>query len=160
MYRKILVPLDGSPLAESVLDHVTSIAGGCQAQSVLLLQVVEPFYMPSGVDDAMENIDPKAVNAQNEKSALEYLNRVADRLKIDNVKVDTVVIMSEALGSSNIARSISEYATNSKADLVVIATHGRSGVSRWVWGSVADRILRSACIPVLMVRAPGCLPGI
>jgi len=45
-------------------------------------------------------------------------------------------------------------------DLIVIATHGRSGVSRWVWGSVADRILRSACVPVLMVRAPGCFPGI
>ena len=43
---------------------------------------------------------------------------------------------------------------------LVIATHGRSGVSRWVWGSVADRILRSACVPVLMVRAPGCVPGI
>jgi nucleotide-binding universal stress UspA family protein len=45
-------------------------------------------------------------------------------------------------------------------DLIIIATHGRSGVSRWVWGSVADRILRSSCVPVLMVRAPGCVPGI
>jgi nucleotide-binding universal stress UspA family protein len=42
----------------------------------------------------------------------------------------------------------------------VIATHGRSGISKWVWGGVADRILRSSCVPVLMVRAPGCVPGI
>ena len=43
---------------------------------------------------------------------------------------------------------------------VIIASHGRSGVSRWMWGSVADRILRAACVPVLMVRAPGCGPGV
>jgi nucleotide-binding universal stress UspA family protein len=46
---------------------------------------------------------------------------------------------------------------NNDFDLIIIATHGRSGVSRWVWGSVAERILRSACVPVLMVRAPGCV---
>ena len=55
---------------------------------------------------------------------------------------------------------IAEYATKNEIDLIVIATHGRSGVSRWVWGSVADRILRSACVPVMMVRAPGCVPGV
>ena len=47
-----------------------------------------------------------------------------------------------------------------EVDLIAISTHGRSGISRWVWGSVADRVLRSACVPVLMVRAPGCVPGV
>jgi len=59
----------------------------------------------------------------------------------------------------NPAESLADYASKNKVDLIVIATHGRSGVSRWVWGSVADRLLRSACVPVLMVRAPGCFPG-
>jgi nucleotide-binding universal stress UspA family protein len=59
-----------------------------------------------------------------------------------------------------VAESIADYATKNGVDLIIIATHGRSGVSRWVWGSVADRVLRSACVPVLMVRAPGCVPGI
>ena len=57
-------------------------------------------------------------------------------------------------------RPLADYATKNQVDLIVIATHGRSGVSKWVWGSVADRTLRSACIPVLMVRAPGCVAGI
>jgi nucleotide-binding universal stress UspA family protein len=58
------------------------------------------------------------------------------------------------------APSLAEYANKNKVDLVVIATHGRSGVSRWVMGSVADRLLRSLHTPVLMVRAPGCTPSI
>jgi nucleotide-binding universal stress UspA family protein len=57
-------------------------------------------------------------------------------------------------------RGQAEYANNGGFDLVIIATHGRSGVSRWVWGSVADRLLRAVCIPILMVHAPGCVPGI
>jgi nucleotide-binding universal stress UspA family protein len=55
---------------------------------------------------------------------------------------------------------IADYASKNDVDLIIIATHGRSGVSRWVWGSVADHILRSACVPVLMIRAPGCVAGI
>jgi nucleotide-binding universal stress UspA family protein len=55
---------------------------------------------------------------------------------------------------------IADYAEKHGLDLIMIATHGRSGISRWVYGSVADRVLCSACVPVLMVRAPGCTPGI
>ena len=53
-----------------------------------------------------------------------------------------------------VADSLADYADKSGFDLILIATHGRSGVSRWVWGSVADRILHAATIPILMVRAP------
>ncbi|MFC1972232.1 universal stress protein [Chloroflexota bacterium] len=67
-----------------------------------------------------------------------------------------VIITEEGL----VADSIAEYAQNNDIDLIVVATHGRSGISRWVMGSVADRVLRSACVPVLMVRVPGCVPGI
>jgi nucleotide-binding universal stress UspA family protein len=54
------------------------------------------------------------------------------------------------------ADAIADYGDTKDFDLILIATHGRSGVSRWVWGSVADKIMRSACVPILMVRAPGC----
>jgi len=60
--------------------------------------------------------------------------------------------------SGRAAETLAEYATRNEVDLIVIATHGRSGVSRWVMGSVADRLLRSVNAPVLMVRAPGCGP--
>jgi len=59
-----------------------------------------------------------------------------------------------------VVEELANFAEKNQIDLIIIATHGRSGVSRWVWGSVADRILRSSCVPVLMVRAPGCVAGI
>ena len=72
----------------------------------------------------------------------------------DGVNLRTDVIVGK------VAESLAEYAEKNGADLIIIATHGRSGISRWAWGSVADRVLRSSCVPVLMVRAPGCIPGI
>jgi nucleotide-binding universal stress UspA family protein len=76
------------------------------------------------------------------------------RSKFGGAKLQTEVMMGKP------ADSLAEYAEKNGVDLIVIATHGRSGVSRWVFGSVADRVMRSACVPVLMVRAPGCMPGI
>jgi nucleotide-binding universal stress UspA family protein len=68
-------------------------------------------------------------------------------------------VQSEVL-VEKVADNLADYATKKEADLIVIATHGCSGVSRWVYGSIANRIFHSACVPVLMVRAPGCIPGI
>ncbi len=70
------------------------------------------------------------------------------------VNAKTAVIYGKA------AEALSNFATENRTDLVVIATHGRSGISRWAWGSIADRLVRSVCAPVLIVRAPGCVPGI
>ena len=58
------------------------------------------------------------------------------------------------------ADELVDYLKKSDADLVMVASHGRSGISRWVFGSVAERLLKGACVPVLMVRAPGCEMGI
>ena len=82
------------------------------------------------------------------------LARILNSSKYNGVNTQMEVL------SGNPADSIADYATKNEIDLIIIATHGRSGISRWVWGSVADRILRSSCVPVLMVRAPGCVPGI
>jgi nucleotide-binding universal stress UspA family protein len=155
MYQKIMVPLDGSEMAECVLAHVASIAGGCRAGGVVFVRVVEPFIIPArGPGFTFTDEEVKEIDAQNQKRAADYLKQVASRVKPEGVKVETEVIMG------NVTKSLADYATKNGADLIIIATHGRSGVSRWVWGSVADRILRSACVPVLMVRAPGCVPGI
>ncbi|MDO8568764.1 MAG: universal stress protein [Dehalococcoidales bacterium] len=155
MYNKILVPLDGSELAECVLPHVETIAKGCGVATVTFLRVVEPFYMPAGGEGyTVSEKQIAQIEAEGKKEAKEYLGQLLRRLEYSTAKVKTEVIKGHA------AESIADYATKNQFDLVVIATHGRSGVSRWVWGSVADRILRSVCIPVLMVRAPGCMPGI
>jgi nucleotide-binding universal stress UspA family protein len=152
MYKKILVPLDGSELAECVFPHVESIAKGCNVGSVVFVRALE--YMPSSAQAYLSGDQVKEMHENAEASAKEYLDQLVSRVKLDGVRVQKQLITGRA------AESIAEYATKNEVDLIVIATHGRSGISRWVWGSVADRILRSACVPVLMVRAPGCVPGI
>ncbi len=154
MYRKILVPLDGSALAECVLPHVEAIARGCGVQDVIFLRAVEPYIPtdPEGVGFNYKLIEQ--IDAANKDAAVSYLAQLEGRIKYDGINIKTQVITGKA------ADSIAEYATKSAIDLIIVATHGRSGISRWVWGSVADRLLRSLCIPVLMVRAPGCVPGV
>ncbi|HEY78800.1 MAG TPA: universal stress protein [Dehalococcoidia bacterium] len=162
MYEKVLVPLDGSELAECILPHLESIAKGCGVKSIVFLRAVEPVHLPVGtISDGGEVFteqDAARVRNQadqaNKESAKNYLDQVASRTKYDGVTNYTEIVIGKA------ADSIAEYAARNEVDLIIIATHGRSGISRWALGSVADRVLSSACVPVLMVRAPGCVPGI
>jgi nucleotide-binding universal stress UspA family protein len=155
MYRKILVPLDGSKLAECVLPHVEALAKGCQVQEVIFARVHEPFRWFSGASDyVLSEREIARIESEQIAVAEKYLKEVVNQVHLDGLKP-----RSELL-TGPIAESIAEYAAKNSVDLIIIATHGRSGVGRWVWGSVADRILRSSCVPVLMVRAPGCVPGI
>lgn len=158
MYRKIMVPLDGSELAECVLPHVEAIASGCKAGSVIFVRAVEPFYMrlvAAGEESMvfLRDEEIRRIDEENRQAAETYLQGIAGRVKYDTVEVKTEVIIGK------VADILAEYAAKNEIDLILIATHGRSGISRWVWGSVADRILRSSCAPVFMVRAPGCVPG-
>jgi nucleotide-binding universal stress UspA family protein len=156
MYRKILVPLDGSELAECVLPHVEAIAKGCQVTDIVFVRVAEPVQVPvAGTDYTFTDEDWRRIETEHRSAAEEYVKQLPNRLKYEGVGVQ-----AETLTGGTAAEVIADYATKKEVDLIIIATHGRSGVSRWVWGSVADRVLRSACVPVLMVRAPGCVPGI
>jgi nucleotide-binding universal stress UspA family protein len=157
MYKKIVVPLDGSQLAECVLPHVETVVKGCELPEVLFLQVIEPPPEPFTYRYVSEEERQKFITedtAEARKAAAAYLDGIAKSTNFGGVRVHSDIILGKP------ADVIAEYATKEGADLVVIATHGRSGVSRWALGSVADRILRSSCMPVLMVRAPGCAAGI
>ncbi len=154
MYKKILVPLDGSELAECVLPHVETLVKGCQVSEVKFIRVVEPFRPPAAGEYIFPPEQAQRVEAEMKAGAEKYLAEVAQRVNYGDLKPRWEV------ARGNPAEAIAEAAAKSGADLIVIATHGRSGPSRWVWGSVADRVLRSSCTPVLMVRAPGCVPGI
>lgn len=154
MYKKILVPLDGSNLAECVLPHVESLAGGCGVEEVIFLRVTEPFHLPSAGDVYLDPGTINRIDADDKAAAESYLGQLVKRTRYDGVSIKTEVITGKP------AESIADYTMKNSIDLIAIATHGRSGISRWAWGSVADRILRSACVAVLMVRAPGCVPGI
>ncbi len=154
MYQKVLVPLDGSELADCVLPHLKTLAQGSQVKKVIFVRVVEPFHQPPG-ESVLDEALVKKIEAEHKGAVEEYLQKLLGRVRLDpGIQVQTQVLYGR------VADSLADFANKSKVDLILIATHGRSGMSRWVWGSVADRILRSSCVPILMVRAPGCVPGI
>lgn len=154
MYKTIIVPLDGSQLAECVLSHVDTLAKGCQVENVIFVRVVEPFSQIVAGEYYVSQGEVDRINSKMISEAEVYLQQLIQGQRYNGIKIKGEVI------TGRIAETLADYATQKGADLIVIATHGRSGVSRWVWGSAADRILRSSCVPVLMVRAPGCVPGV
>jgi nucleotide-binding universal stress UspA family protein len=159
MYQKILVPLDGSELAECVLPHVEEIASGCRVGSIILTRAVEPLQLPAALEYdvyARKDLQEEWQKAELEErsAAQDYLDRLANRIRKEGRNVQAQVLVGR------VAESLADYAAEEGVDLIVMATHGRSGIGRWVWGSTADRLLRSSRVPVLMVRAPGCVPGI
>ena len=144
-YKNILVPLDGSNLAEAALADALGVAELSHAR-LILFQAVRPAEHVIGADTEY----PVYVDEQwvAQKSAAQgYLNNVSHRLNDAEVEVETVVEMGAD------AEMILDYAHEHPVDLIVMATHGRSGVARWVYGSVADKVLRRAGVPVLLVRA-------
>jgi nucleotide-binding universal stress UspA family protein len=142
MYQKILAPLDGSELAERALEHIKIVTKGCRAPKVVLLQVIPWPAHPA------HTLSDELIRSESEKAeagAKDYLAKVADSLKGDGIAVETVIVRGGP------AEEILDYAKKNKVDLIVMSTHGRSGVSRWVFGSVAERVLRHSASPVLMV---------
>ena len=149
MYRHILVPLDGSELAEQVLPHVHALAANEGTTKVTLLRAVPPVFTTS-VDysgmlattaaDALETL---------EEEARIYLDHVAAQFRAEGYTVTTEVSAMPA------AEAILDYADSQHADLIAIATHGRSGISRWVFGSVTQKVVQTCPVPVLVVRPKG-----
>jgi nucleotide-binding universal stress UspA family protein len=153
MIKKILVPLDGSKLAESALDYVEDLCARLAVEKVTLISVTERVQGYRLIEDPTApgegRLAPEGTGKM-ERQAENYLNRVGKRLQAKGIKVDSEVLLGDP------AHEISLYASTPGTDLLVMASHGRSGPSRWAHGSVADKILRAVCIPVMVVRSPGC----
>jgi len=155
MYKKIMVPLDGSKIAECVLPHVHVFVTDCQVEKIIFVRVIEPIstsfsdISTSGNPKVYEAIHKNAELIEEERklAAENYLKEVIHRFKKNRVKYKIEVLFGK------VAERLVDYIDSSSIDLVLIATHGRSGISRWVRGSVADKVLRSSKAPVLMVRA-------
>ncbi len=155
MYNNVVVPVDGSELAECVLPHLESLAKSHGTKIVTFVRTVEPSLPPMSKYDAYDDdfIDPEMFKRLMEAAKTEannYLRVLTGRVKLGSAEVKTAVLLGRA------AERIAEYARDNKADLIIMATHGRSGVARWVIGSVADRVLHISPVPVLVIRAPGC----
>ena len=155
MYTKILVPLDGSELAECIFPHVDMIMGGCGVGELVLARVLEPLQLApyADVDGFMGSKDIDRLLAAQETEARNYLDKTQKRFQRAGVKLRTELL------SGQVADTIADYAKKENFDLIIMATHGRGGISRWAFGSVADRVMRAGCVPILMVRAPGCVTG-
>ena len=150
MYQHIMVPLDGSELAECVIPHAESLALGRSVSRVTLVRVVTPLHLHGGVESRFSPEERKQLEEDSTNVAREYLDKLVEKLKEKGVAAE-----SEVLYGGHVVDEVVDYAKKNEVDLIIIATHGRSGVSRLFLGSVADRILRAAPVPVLMVRAPG-----
>ena len=147
MYKKILVPLDGSPFAECVLEHIKNMAVGKQISEVVLVFVVEPINQ--GVYDMPENTLAD-IQKQSESASEDYLKKTASKLAAEGIPAVWTIL------HGGIAEAILEYAGKNKIDLVIMSTHGLSGVSRWAMGSVAYRVARQVTVPVMLVAPPDC----
>lgn len=145
MYKQILVPLDGSELAEGAVPHAEELAKALGAR-VTLLSVIEPVavYSQPGVVGPVVSV---SMDMQDEvRNVTEYLDKIADKLRHGGIDVVRVVREGDA------ASQICDYAHENRADLIVMSTHGRSGIQRLVYGSVAEHVLHNATVPVLLVR--------
>jgi nucleotide-binding universal stress UspA family protein len=140
MYKCILLPLDGSKVAEQAVPFAIAQAERFRAQ-LILLQSVEPILNTRSLatlDDARQ---------ERQEWARDYLESVATRIRERGIQVKVAVTED----APHVA--ITQYAEANEVDLIALCSRGRSGASRWLMGSVADRIVRGANVPVLLVRA-------
>ena len=142
MYKRVLVPLDGSPLAEAIVPFLSEIAGPLD-MSIVLLRVLEP--VPAAVAEGARHtfID---VSETRRQDAMTYLASVASSLQARGIRTTLEV------RSGRPDREVVEAARDLKADLIAMSTHGRSGVGRLLFGSVAEQVLRHADVPLFIMR--------
>ncbi len=145
-FRNILIPLDGSPLAEQSLDPAVKLGRLVQAEYTLV-QVVEPLVLPGYSPVAYAAGVAEQATESLVETARTYLDSVAQRLRTEGLEVHTRVLLD-----AQPARVILEDAEQHAISLIALATHGRGGISRLLIGSVADKVLRGSDAPVLLYR--------
>lgn len=145
MYKKILVPLDGSVLAQTALPLAEKIAARLGSRLILI-------YVSGSVNDG-QGSEHQLYLRRMAESAQAGIQVCIDSFKTKKINVDSVILEGEA------ASQIVEYARKEDVGLIVMSTHGHSGITRWALGSVADRILRATEKPLVLVRAKQVSPA-
>ncbi len=145
MYKKILVPLDGSELAKKALYEAEKLAR-CFDSEIILFQVV-PF-MP--IYGSPELVTPLIIDEKQKEVAERYLSNLAEELRAKGLKVTALVKTGQ-----QVAVEIIDFAKEAGVDLIIMNTHGRSGITRWVLGSTAHKVLVRAETPILLLRSKG-----
>ena len=142
MYEKILVPLDGSVLAERAIRHAEEIARGTRSE-ILLVQAIS-FPMPV-VPEAVLVPDSRWL-AEAKKEALRYLDGIAAPLRDAGMRIRTMVDERPP------ADAILHVAAREEVDLIVMSSHGRGGLTRLLMGSVAESVFRATSRTVMLVK--------
>ena len=141
--KNVVVPLDSSGLAEAALPIAKELATGLDLTITLALAIPRLSQLYLGTEMVTH---PAAILERSEGEAGEYLQEVAGRLESDGLAVSWKILHGDP------ARSIVEFASQSRDNVIAMATHGRSGLGRWVLGSVTDKVVRTSESPVLVVR--------
>ena len=152
MYERILVPLDGSKVGETALPLIEELVSKLPPEpkvEVTLFRVVSSLthWVVAGETSVPVSYTEKEMEIIKEK-ANEYLDKAGEGLKSKGATVKTKV------STGNAADEILKAADEINADLVAMSTHGRSGIGRWAFGSVTDKVLRDGIVPILTIRAP------
>ncbi len=156
MYKKVLVPLDGSALAECTLSHVKNLFKDGSVGEVTLLNVVKvdlPWAQMGSDDIPTKGIDLQAIIEPLFIASRRYLADIESRLGSEGIKVKT-----ESLEGNRPADTITEYAQEKGMDMIIIGTHGYTGLKKLMMGSVAFGVLHQSHIPVLLIRPESCWP--
>ncbi len=155
MTERILIPLDGSGLGEAALNFFNSFICGLSPEThviVILMHVITTLTHQLDVHSGsfgtviIPYTPEETENMKNESRM--YLTRIAKKFKDISIEVKIHIVIS-----NNPAEEIVKAEETLSCDLVAMSTHGRSGLSRWAFGSVTDKVLRTGSVPVLMVRA-------
>lgn len=157
MYQHILVPLDGSKLAECAVPWAQELAKRAGAEKMTLVRVIKKSKGYKRTTDYSKAPSSPPVTepvSGAEKDAETYLAVMAKNLQDQGIKVETRILLGDP------AQAILFHAEHDTCDIIVMASHGRSGLSKLLKGSVSQEIFRATCKPILMVRGPGCVPGV
>ena len=149
MFKHLLLPLDGSRLAEMALPLAQSLAAQFGSKLTLLQVVSLPYAVGLGHDASGEFSNLNSLNQDMKIEATRYLNAQKEAVAQAGIAVEVKIVMGKSPAEAILAAN-----DELGIDTVVMSTHGRSGVMRWVFGSVADKVLRHARVPVLLVRVP------
>lgn len=146
MFTHLLVPLDGSPFAEVALKAAVDLATKYDSR-LLLVYIVNVPHAASTVADEAHDLLLDQIRYRVFEEASAYLGAKEVDLQQQGYRV-----VSHLAEGSDVAEMILEFARRYLVDTIVMSTHGRSGVSRWVFGSVAEKVLRGAEVPLLLMR--------
>jgi len=149
MYKKVLVPLDGSALAACTLSHVKNLFKDGSVGEVTLLNVVKVdlSWAVMGSDQYPKGIDINAIREPLFIASRKYLADIESRLVSEGIEVKT-----ESLEGNRPADTITEYAQKEGMDMIIIGTHGYTGLKKLMFGSVALGVLHESHVPVLLIR--------